>query len=73
MWSDCLPTKQKAAATFLDNATLAILEYILEEGIDGALAHFKGVTEEEIKVFPHVVQALTERGYLASEKSESNQ
>lgn len=72
MWSDYLPTKQKAAATFLDNATLAILEYILEEGMEGALAHFKGITEEEIKVFPHVVQALKERGYLTSEKSDLN-
>lgn len=72
MWSDCLPAKQKATATFLDNATLAILEYILEEGMDGALAHFKGVSEEEIRIFPHVVQALKERGYLASEKSNIN-
>lgn len=72
MLSDQFPIMKKSAATFLDNATLAILEYILEEGIDGALAHFKGVDEEDIRVFPHVVQAMKERGYLASKKSELN-
>lgn len=72
MWSDQYPLMPKSVADFLDNSTLAILEYILVEGVDGALAHFKGVNEEDIRVFPHVVQALRERGYLASQKSELN-
>lgn len=72
MWSNQYPLMPKSMADFLYNSMLAILEYILEEGIDGALAHFKGVNEDDIRVFPHVVQALKERGYLTSEKSKLN-
>lgn len=72
MWSNQYPLMSKSMATFLDNSTLAILEYILEEGIDGALAHFEGVAEDDVRVFPHVAQALKERGYLTSTKSELN-
>lgn len=72
MLSDQFPIMKNSSANLLDNVTLAILEYILEEGIDGALAKYKGVTEEEIRVFPHVVQALRERGYLASKKPDIN-
>ena len=71
MWSKQYPLMQKSVATFLDNSTLAILEYILEEGIDGALARFKGISEDDVRVFPNVMQALKERGYLSS-KSELN-
>ena len=67
MLSDQFPIMKKSAATFLDNATLAILEYILEDGIDGVLAHFKGIDEEDLRVFPHVVRAMKDRGYLGSE------
>ena len=72
MWSDQYPLMQKSIADFLDNSTLAILEYILVEGVDGALAHFKGANVDDIRVFPHVVQALKERGYLTYEESELN-
>ena len=66
MWSKQYPLMQKSVTTFLDNSTLAILEYILEEGIDGALAHFKGISEDDVRVFPNVMRALKERGYLSS-------
>lgn len=72
MLSNQYPLMPKSMTTFLDNTTLAIPEYILEEGIDGVLARFKGVDEDEIRTFPHVVSALRERGYLASKKSELN-
>ena len=72
MWSNQYPLMPKSLATFLDNSTLSILEYILVEGIDGALAHFKGISEEDVRVFPNVMRALRERGYLNSEKSELN-
>ena len=48
----------------MENTFLAILEYILEEGVDNALAHLSDVTEEDVKVFPHVRNALKERGIL---------
>lgn len=72
MWSDQYPLLPKSTADFLDNSMLAILEYILEEGVDAALAHFKGANEDDIRIFPHVVQALKERGYLTSKESELN-
>ena len=72
MLSDHFPVMKKSAATFLDNTTLAILEYILEEGIDGALANFKDIDEEDIRVFPHVMQAMKDRGYFVSNKTELN-
>ena len=53
-----------AVQTFMENTFLAILEYILEEGVDNALAHLSDVTEEDVKVFPHVRNALKERGIL---------
>ncbi len=49
---------------FMENALLAVLEYILEEGVDGALAHLSNITEEDVRVFPHVRNALQERGML---------
>lgn len=72
MWSDQFPHAQKSVATFLDNSILAILEYILVEGVDGALEHFKDINEDDVRIFPHVAQALRERGYLPSKKSELN-
>lgn len=54
----------KPVQKFMENTFLAILEYILEEGIDNALSNLSDVTEEEVRVFPHVRDALKERGML---------
>ena len=54
----------KPAQTFMENVCLALLEFILEEGIDEALTHFSDLTEEDVRVFPHVRSALKERGML---------
>lgn len=54
----------KPVQTFMENTFLAILEYILEEGIESALSNLSDVTEEEVRVFPHVRDALKERGML---------
>lgn len=54
----------KAEQKFMENMLLAILEFILEEGIDNALLHLFDVTDEDVRVFPHVRDALKERGIL---------
>lgn len=54
----------KATQTFMENVCLAMLEFILEEGMDNALRHLSDVTEEDVRVFPHVRVALKERGIL---------
>ena len=71
MLSNQYPLMPKAVTTFLENSTLSILEYILSVGIDGALEQFKGINEDDVRVFPKVMQALKERGYL-NENSELN-
>ena len=50
--------------TFLMNTTLAVLEYILTEGVDGVLDSFVGVNKDDIRVFPHVMEAMREKGLL---------
>ena len=54
----------KPVQKFMENTFLAILEFILEEGVDNALCHLSDVTEEDVRVFPHVKNALMERGIL---------
>ena len=54
----------KPIQTFLENATLSILNYILEDGIDGTLSHFSNLSYDDLKPFPHVAKALSERGLL---------
>ena len=54
----------KPVQTFMENTFLAILEYVLEEGVDNALCHLSDVTEEDVRAFPHVRNALKERGLL---------
>jgi hypothetical protein len=54
----------KAAQTFMENVFLAVLEFILEEGVDKALRHLSDITEEDVRVFPNVRNALKERGML---------
>ena len=54
----------KATQTFMENMLMAILEFILEEGVDNALLHLSDVTDEDVRVFPHVRDALKERGIL---------
>ena len=54
----------KAAQTFMENMFLAVLEFILEEGVDNALHHLSDVREDDVRVFPNVMNALKERGML---------
>ena len=54
----------KASQKFMENVFLAILEFILEEGVDNALQYLSDVTEDDVRVFPHVRNALMERGML---------
>lgn len=54
----------KAAQTFMENVFLAVLEFILEEGVDNALRHLSDITEEDVRAFPNVKNALKERGML---------
>lgn len=54
----------KPIQTFMENATLSILNYILEEGIDTTLSHFSNLSEDDVKPFPYVANALRERGLL---------
>ena len=54
----------KATQTYMENMLMAILEFILEEGVDNALLHLSDVTDEDVRVFPHVRDALKERGIL---------
>lgn len=54
----------KPVQTFMENTTLSILNYILEEGVEGALNHFSGMLEDEVKHFPYVAKALRDRGLL---------
>ena len=55
---------KKSVQTFMENTYLAILEYILQVGVDEALLRIADAKEEDIRVFPHVVKALRERGLL---------
>lgn len=50
--------------TFLMNTTLAVLEYILTEGVEGLLDSFVGISEDDIRGFPHVMKAMKEKGLL---------
>ena len=50
--------------TFLMNTTLAVLEYILTEGVDRVLDSFAGVSEDDIRVFPHVMKVMKDKGLL---------
>lgn len=59
----------KPVQTFMENATLSILEYILVDGIDGALEHIADISEEDVRPFPHVTKELLERGLLKGDKS----
>lgn len=43
------------------NVTLAVLEYVLEVGIDEALKSVEDVSERNLSVFPHVREALEKR------------
>ena len=63
---ECFENKgvDKPVQKFMENTFLAILEFILEEGVDSALSHLSNVTEEDVRVFPHVRNALKERGML---------
>lgn len=54
----------KSAQKLLKNTFLAVLEFILTEGVEGVLGHISDATEEEVGVFPHVAQALREKGFL---------
>ena len=54
----------KPEQKFMENMFMAVLEYILEEGVDNALRHLSDVTAEDVRVFPHVRDALKERGML---------
>lgn len=54
----------KPVQTFMENTTLSILNYILEDGIDGVLSHFSDLSEDDVKPFPYVAKALRERGLL---------
>lgn len=54
----------KASQRFAENMFLAILEYILEEGVDNALYHLSDASEEDVRVFPHVRDALKDKGIL---------
>lgn len=55
---------KKPEQEFMENVFLAVLEFILEEGVDNALYHMSDVTEEDVRAFPHVKNALKERGML---------
>ena len=54
----------KANQKLVETLMLAFLEYILAEGLDNALLALSGVTEDEVRVFPHLKQALNEKGLL---------
>ena len=54
----------KPVQTFMENTTLSILNYILEDGIDGVLSRFSDLSEDDVKPFPYVEKALSERGLL---------
>lgn len=54
----------KPTQRFVESVFLALLENILEEGVDNTLSHLSDLTEEDVKVFPHVRNALKERGML---------
>ncbi len=43
---------------------LISLNYMLEVGIDVVLERFSNATEDDLKEYPHVVDALKERGLL---------
>ena len=63
---ECFENKglKKPEQTFVENVFLVVLEYILAEGVDNALTHLSDVTEEDVRAFPHVRDALKERGML---------
>lgn len=56
--------KDNPSQTFMENTFLVILEYILIDGMDNALCHLSDVSEEDVKMFPHVMKALKEKGIL---------
>ena len=55
---------RKSVQTFMENTYLAILEYILQVGIDEALLRVADANEEDVRVFPHVAKALQDKGFL---------
>lgn len=54
----------KPIETCAKNTFLAIMEYILEVGVEEALLQLKGASLEEVEIFPHVAKALKDRGLL---------
>lgn len=58
---------QKSVQTFMENTLLAILEYILQVGVDEAISQVADATEEDIRCFPHVAKALRDKGFLKGE------
>lgn len=57
-------SKDKPVNEAVTNVTLAVLEYVLEVGIDGALKSVEDVSERNLSVFPHVREALEKRKKL---------
>ena len=51
----------EAQQTFIENVFLAVLEYILTEGIDAALGHLSDVPVDILRLFPHIEKALKEK------------
>ena len=51
----------KAQQTFVENVFLAVLEYILTDGVDAAICRLSDVPADILRLFPHVEKALREK------------
>lgn len=59
--------QNKPMENFGNNVLLAVMEYVLEVGVAGALSHIKeNVPMEDIKVFPFVYDEIEKMDNLIS-------
>ena len=55
---------KKAEQKFLETTFLAVLEFILVEGVDKVLSLISDATEEDVVIFPNVAKALRDKGFI---------
>ena len=62
--TESFPKTEKPMCQFVEKVALAIVEYILQEGMDEMLEQCAGITKEQCLIFPNVAKAMKEKGVL---------
>lgn len=63
-FTENFPKTDEPMRKFVENVTLSIVEYILQEGIDSMLEQCVGITKEQCRIFPNLAKAMKEKGLL---------